>query len=93
MYIHTCIHNLRRRPEPVPGTRVLSRCFFDLGLVAFRIVSFPQNVFLVLVQIRQKNTTFAVTPLVLTPLVRNQVGPEGAPGKALVFPGCSERPV
>ena len=51
-------------------------CFFDLGLVACiqHCVIFPNFIFSICSN-PSTNSTFAVTPLVLTPLVRNQVMP------------------
>jgi len=42
--------------------------FFDLGLVAFKFMSCPKNTILVCCPNPSTNSSFAVTPLVLTPI-------------------------
>ena len=82
MYPYTCVHmesTLRMRMACSVACQALFAsvvihgcCFFDLGLVAFKIASCPQTTILVRFPNPSKNSTFAVTPFVLTPLVRNQ---------------------
>jgi hypothetical protein len=79
---YTCVHmesTLRMRMacsvacQALFASVVIHGCFFfDLGLVAFKIASCPKKTILARFPNPSKNSTFAVTPFVLTPLVRNQ---------------------